>query len=256
MCLIVLAVAPTPELRLVVCANRDEAHDRPAAPAAFWADAPDVLAGRDLKAGGTWLGATRGGRFAALTAVREPGRTVPDAPSRGGLVAGFLLGAAAPDQYAEWAAEGGGAYNGFNLLVGDASGLWYVSNRSAAPCRLEPGVHGVSNHLLDTPWPKVVRCRERLRRLLEEEAPLRLESLLEIVDDRRQAPDDELPSTGVPLEWERALSAPLIVHPRYGTRCSTALVIGSDGSIGFVERRFDSSGIETGIETFTVRQDP
>ena len=255
MCLIVFAVAPTPGVRLVVAANRDEAHDRPAAPAGFWADAPEVLAGRDLRAGGTWLGVTRGGRFAALTAVREPGRTMTDAPSRGGLVAGFLLGAAHPGSYSARAAAEGDGYNGFNLLVGDGSGLWYASNRGAEPHLLASGVYGVSNHLLDTPWPKVVRCRERLRRLLEEEPEIQLGSLLEMLDDRGQAPDDELPSTGVPLEWERALSAPLIVHPRYGTRCSTAVVIDCDGSIRFAERRFDSAGIETGIETFALSRD-
>ncbi|MBW3572965.1 MAG: NRDE family protein [Gemmatimonadetes bacterium] len=238
MCLIALALDAHPSYRLVVAANRDEFYARPAAQAQWWADAPDVLAGRDLREGGTWMGVTRGGRVAAVTNYRDPGLAErPDAPSRGALVADFLRGAADAEAYAHALARRAARYNGFNLLVGDEGGFFYLSNRAEGVRRLEPGVYGLSNALLDTPWPKVQRARRAMADALAAaegdgwDAPL-----WDALADRVIAADDALPDTGVGAERERLLSAPFIRTEVYGTRASTVLTIARDGQVRFVER--------------------
>ena len=252
MCLLVLAHRVHPAWRLVVAANRDELHARATAPAGWWDDHPDVLGGRDLEAGGTWLGVTRDGRFAALTNVREPGSMYRGPRSRGGLVRDFLAGAASPASFLADLVPQGGGFPGFNLVVGDAGELWHWSNRGPAPRRLEPGVSGLSNAGLDTPWPKVVRARAALGELLgggHLDPPVSgaaEELVLSILADRRAAPDEALPDTGVGLERERLLAPAFIVSPVYGTRSSTLLLIGCDGSIRLVERSFDPAGSASG----------
>jgi uncharacterized protein with NRDE domain len=240
MCLIAVAWKAHPAVRLVVAANRDEFYARAAAPAAWWADAPHVLAGRDLREGGTWMGVTRAGRFAAVTNFRDPGLAQrPDAPSRGALVADFLRGTADAEAYARELSVRAGAYNGFNLLVGDEGGLFYLSNRAEGVRRLEPGVYGLSNHLLDTPWPKVVRARQAMADALAaaDAASDGWESgLWEMLADRVIAADDDLPDTGVGAERERLLSPPFIRSDVYGTRASTVLTMAHDGAVRFVER--------------------
>ncbi len=237
MCLIVVAWRVHPEYPLVVAANRDEFRARPTAAAARWPDAPQVVAGRDLEAGGTWLGATDAGRFAAVTNVREPGRP-PGARSRGHLTRDFLTGTAPPGDFA--AGIPGEAYSGFNLLLSDGRTLWYRSNRDGAARPLPTGIHGVSNHLLDTPWPKLTtakaRFAEALRRL-PDESPF-----FDLLADDEIVPDEALPATGVPLEWERRLSAVFVRSPDYGTRASTLLVRRADGGGFLLERSFDAAG--------------
>jgi uncharacterized protein with NRDE domain len=233
MCLIVLAWQAHPEYPLVLAANRDEFHHRPARPARFWEEAPELLAGRDLSAGGTWLGVTRHGRFAALTNFREPGAAA-GVRSRGLLVSAFLQGDMTPLAYAQEVADQAAHYSGFNLLVGDAGTLVAVGNRGTPPTLLEPGVHGLSNHLLDTPWPKVQRSRAALAALLP--SPRR-ENLLALLADDRPAPDDALPDTGIGLPMERALSPVFIRAPGYGTRASSVLLLGRE-RIGFAEQVF------------------
>ncbi|MFO1324767.1 MAG: NRDE family protein [Burkholderiales bacterium] len=257
MCLAVIALDAHPCYSLVIAANRDEYHARPALPAA-WGDRPpfvDVLAGRDLSAGGTWLGVRRDGRFAFVTNVREGGRSDAAAASRGELVPRVLN---APDSPVAAMAALAGArdrYNGFNLLAGDASRAWWMSNRVAGLRPLGPGVHALSNAELDTPWPKVVRTRERLREWAmrggDDPAPL-----FAALADRTLAPDAELPSTGVTLEWERVLSAPFIVGADYGTRCSTVLVVDREGHARFHERSFAADGRLAGetVETFAIER--
>lgn len=238
MCLILLAHEPNPGYRLVLAANRDEFYERPTAPAAFWDDAPDVLAGRDLRSGGTWMGVTRGGRVAAVTNFRGPGERREGAPSRGHLVSAFLENSESPAGYLETLRHHARNYDGFNLLVGDTEGLWWYSNRGEEPRELVPGVYGLSNHLLDTPWPKVERGKRALRRLLagrEEVAP---ERVFPILADRTPATDRELPDTGLGTELERLLSAPFIRAQEYGTRSSTVLLVERTGNVTFVERRF------------------
>ncbi|HEX5725956.1 MAG TPA: NRDE family protein [Longimicrobiaceae bacterium] len=236
MCLILLAHDAHPDYRLVVAANRDEFYGRPAAPAAWWPDAPEVLAGRDLREGGTWLGITRGGRFAAVTNFRDAAPPRPGAPSRGWLVGDFLRGPASPDEYLATLAGRAGEYNGFGLLAGDAGSLHYLSNRGAGPAELAPGVYGLSNHLLDTPWPKVERGKAGLREVLAGPAGEVEARLLELLADRAEADGALLPDTGVGVERERALSALFIATPRYGTRASTVLTVGRDGRVRMVER--------------------
>lgn len=249
MCLIVFGWQASPRTRLAVAANRDEFFARPAAPAAWWADAPHVLAGRDLEAGGTWLGVTRAGRFAALTNFRDASAPKKDgAPSRGALAANFLRGDAAAADYVAAVRSVAGRYHGFNLLVSDGAELWSFSNVEGDPVRLDPGVRGLSNHLLETPWPKVRAARARLEAALgaalgAEELERRL---LDLLRDRTTAPDGALPATGLPLDWERALSAAFVEVPGYGTRASTALVIGSDGRARFAERSFGEGGVSLG----------
>ncbi|HYW07441.1 MAG TPA: NRDE family protein [Longimicrobium sp.] len=239
MCLILLDLHTHAAYPLTVAANRDESYARPATPAAWWPDAPGVLAGRDLLGGGTWMGVARDGRWAAVTNVREP--TVPqraNAPSRGALVADFLRGSASPAGYAAAIASRAGDWNGFNLLVGDADSVWWLSNRAPGPVLVEPGAHGVSNALLDTPWPKVVRGRHDVRRIVGGAASVD-EELFRALALREPAPDAELPDTGVGREMERALSSPLIVTPGYGTRASTVLRISASGEVTFAERTID-----------------
>jgi uncharacterized protein with NRDE domain len=254
MCLILLAHRAHPDYPLVFAANRDEFYDRPTAPAAFWQDAPHVLAGRDLTAGGSWMGVTRSGRWAALTNFRDPPAARPGRPSRGALVADFLRGEATPEDYIAAVAADAERYDGFNLLVGDLTRAVYFGNRmpdNAAPRRLEPGLYGLSNHLLDTPWPKVARGRRMLGQLMDAGAPTP-EALLEILYDTEIAPANALPQTGVGADWERVLSASFIATPTYGTRASTALIIDHTLTATFVERSFLPGPVPNGEVRFEL----
>ncbi len=244
MCLILLAWKSHRRFPLVVAANRDEFFARPAASAWFWNDAPDVFGGRDLEAGGTWLGITRHGRFAALTNYRDPQRQVAGKRTRGDLVAGFLRGTASPADYAAGVTQSGGDYNGFNLLIADRNELRYLSNVDGASRPLEPGIYGRSNHRLDTPWPKVARARTALSATLDaipDTAPL-----FSMLRDEAIAADEHLPRTGVSLEWERLLSAAFVRSPGYGTRNSTVVTFGADGFADFEERSFGPGGAPSG----------
>jgi uncharacterized protein with NRDE domain len=240
MCLILFAHAAHPRYRLVVAANRDEWFRRPSAPAGFWPDRPHLLAGRDLEQGGTWLGFTRDGRFAALTNFRDPRTKRDGAPSRGALVTEFLAGDHPPLAYAARLVDAAGAYNGFNLLAGAPDALAYVSSREARAVEVDPGVHGLSNGVLDEPWPKVRKGRDRLAALLSRDFDT--EDLFALLKDQSIAPDAELPDTGVSRDWERLLSAMHIVADGYGTRCATVLLVGRDGEVAFLERTFDMGG--------------
>ncbi|MBT9171993.1 MAG: hypothetical protein DDT21_00369 [Syntrophomonadaceae bacterium] len=238
MCLLLFAYDHHPCYRLVLAANRDEYFDRPAAPAAFWPDCPQLLAGRDLSRMGTWLGITRGGRFAALTNYRDASREVPAARSRGELVSEYLCGAQHPRGYLEAVSGRAALYPGFSLLAGSRDGLWYYSSAGGQLQEIGPGLYGLSNHLLNTPWPKVVRCRERMAACLVRTGKLVPEALFSFLSDEAYAADAELPDTGVGLEWERILSAPFIRSPGYGTRSSTVLLIDRQGRVFFCERTF------------------
>lgn len=237
MCLIAVAWQSHPDYPLIVLANRDEFHARPAAPAQFWEESPAVLAGRDLSAGGTWLGVTRQGRFAALTNVREPGMAQGER-SRGLIVSAYLQGNDSPEAYVAQVTAEGQAYSGFNLLACDGDSLWWTSNRGAGPRRLDPGVYMLSNHLLDTPWPKVELLRAGLLAQLPHPAP---EALLALLQDEREAADIDLPDTGIGLVMERMLSAPFIRSAHYGTRASTVLLAGH-ARIRFVEQGHGPDG--------------
>ena len=238
MCLILFSLNTQPGFRLILAANRDEFYTRPTRPLSAWTDVPEVYGGRDLKEGGTWLGISRRGRLAALTNYRDPARQLPQAPSRGLLINRFLTGDAPPADYLEQLQKTAHRYNGFNLLVGDQTGLWYCSNRSTGIGELQPGVYGLSNHLIDTEWPKVSQGKKRLKDLLNRKDPWDTEDLFALLADRTVAPDRELPDTGVGLEWERTLSPLFITSPNYGTRSSTVLLIETSGEVTLLERSF------------------
>lgn len=260
MCLLLVAHRVRPAWRLVVAANRDELHSRATAPAGWWADHPDVLGGRDLEGGGTWLGITRQGRFSALTNVREPGSMRRGPRSRGGLVRDFLLGTVSPDEFVDALGPRGRDYPGFNLLVADEAELWHWSNRGPGPRRIDSELVGVSNAGLDTPWPKVVRAKARLGELLAKgqlDPPVTAaaeERVMALLGDRSVPPDDALPDTGVGLERERLLAPAFILSPLYGTRSSTLLLVGHDGAIHLVERTFIERGEESGTVRVTAAQ--
>ncbi|MDQ3388286.1 MAG: NRDE family protein [Gemmatimonadota bacterium] len=234
MCLILVAHEHHPRYRLVVAANRDEFYARPTAPAHFWTDAPNVLGGRDLRAGGSWLGLTRGGRFAAVTNYRETKPPPVNARSRGELVGDYLRGGAPPDDYLREVESRGDVYAGFNLLVGDRETLWFFSNRHSEIRRLEPGIHGLSNGAFDASWEKVERGMRALRPALAGDG-LEVDDLFRILSDRRTAGAADLPDTGMARDQELLLSAPFIESADYGTRASTVIWIGRDGSGAFIE---------------------
>ncbi len=240
MCLIVIAWHARADLHLAVAANRDEWRDRQAEPAHWWPDHPELLAGRDLQAGGTWMGVTRNGRFAAVTNFRDPADRRSTARSRGTLVTEFLLGTEAPARFLSNLAARSGDYNGFNLILGDMASLFYFGSREGVARAIEPGVHGLSNHLLDEPWPKVVRGRMRMQEALTEHDPA--EPLFGLLSDRERVQDDALPQTGVGIEWERRLSSALITGSDYGTRASTVMTIASSGEVTLEERTLDAEG--------------
>lgn len=253
-CLAVFAVDVHPRYRLVIAANRDERHDRPAAAAHWWRarNGALLLGGRDLEAGGTWLGVNTAGRWAFVTNVREPGRHDPRAPSRGELVPSLIADAADAATRMRDAVAAARACNGFNAVTGEPGKAAFGSNRQPEVVALATGIHGVSNATLDTPWPKLVRARERLARFAtlgrEDRAPL-----WELLADRAAAPDAILPHTGVAIEVERMLSAAFIVSPNYGTRASTVLTIDVDGCGWLGERSFDAEGRLTGEVAFDFR---
>ncbi|MDY7036840.1 MAG: NRDE family protein [Thermodesulfobacteriota bacterium] len=240
MCLILLAIKKDPLYKLILAANRDEYYERPTAQASFWKDAPYLLAGRDLRGGGTWLGITRNGRIAAITNYRDPASVKKNAPSRGKLVSHFLLGSETPADYIHDVARKGDKFNGFNLIVGEKDELYWYSNRSDESKHLSPCIYGLSNHLLDTSWPKVTRGKDALARLLAEHKKLSSEELFHILGDRTIANDENLPNTGVGLEWERILSSIYISSPDYGTRSSTLLLIDHNDRVTYIERTFNS----------------
>lgn len=242
MCLVLLALYSHPAFPVVLAANRDEFYDRPTAPAAFWDPAGSVLGGRDLKAGGTWLGVSRAGQLAAVTNFRQGEREKPAPRSRGQLVADFLTGSTGAPEYMERVRAESHWYNGFNLIAGDAGGFFYYSNREAEVRSLGPGVYGLSNHLLDTPWPKVAAAKSGFSQLLESMGAELTERLFALLSDRSRPPDDHLPATGVSREWERLLSSAFIASDGYGTRSSTVILIGKDGTVDFVERTFGPNG--------------
>ncbi len=236
MCLIVLAYRQHPRYRLIVAANRDEYYRRPTAPAHFWPDHPQVLAGRDLEQMGTWLGITRTGRFAALTNYRDPATVCSEAASRGALVRKYLCGGETPGDYLRLVAGESSSYNGFNLLVGDADELLFFSNRSGGIEAVSPGIHALSNHLLDTPWPKVAKAKAAMGELLAAGGGVTGDGLFSILTDSAVAPDAALPDTGVGAEWERILAPIFIVSPDYGTRSATVLLQEYSGRVWFAER--------------------
>jgi len=254
MCLILFAYNVHPSYNLILVANRDEFYERPSSPADFWEDAPRVLAGRDLKEGGTWMGIDRAGRFAAITNYRDPASWKNNAPSRGGLVSSYLCSNQSNDDYLDKISRQAQLYNGYNLIVGDRRELLTYSNRGEKQ-KLNPGIYGLSNHLLNTPWPKVSRGKKLLKAALEKKGAELEETLFALLADRKIPADNKLPNTGIGLEWERVLSPIFITSPIYGTRSSTILLIGKNGRVKFVEKVYDGNPQEWVTSSFSFIMD-
>jgi uncharacterized protein with NRDE domain len=252
MCLIAIAWQVRRDLPLLVAANRDEWRERPTKPAHWWPERPELLAGRDLQAGGTWMGVTRGGRFAAVTNFRDPSDKRSTARSRGTLVTEFLVGDESPARFLSNLSARAHEYNGFNLIVGDGASLFYFGSREGQPRAIEPGIHAISNHLLDEPWPKVVAAQVAMDESLQARDPVA--ALFDGLSDPQRPADEDLPKTGVDIEWERRLGAALITGDDYGTRASTVLAIMGNGQAMFEERTRGSDGAVTQTlrEAFTV----
>jgi uncharacterized protein with NRDE domain len=251
-CLILFGWRAHPDYRLVLAANRDEFHERPTAAAEFWPQQPGLLAGRDLQAGGTWLGVTRSGRLAAVTNFREP--LEPEMPlerSRGELVTGFLTGEQPPLDHAEGLRASGASYRGFNLLLGTPDSLAYASNRHEHPSEIVAGCHGLSNHLLDTDWPKVRSGRARLGRLLEG-GRVDPEALFDLLTERSLVPGDMPAGAGDSEIRRHLMNHYFIVSPVYGTRSSTVVLMDRRERVTFIERRFAPDGSEAGTSRFVL----
>ncbi|MDI1443513.1 NRDE family protein [Polyangium sp. 6x1] len=247
MCVLFLGFEAHPDHDVVLAANRDEFHARPTREMHFWEDHPEILAGRDLQSGGTWLGVTRSGRFAAITNFRDPAAQRGDAKSRGALVVEYLLGSGSPREFTESLRPRAGAYNGFNLIVGTRSEAAYFASLTRESRVLTPGVYGLSNHLLDTPWPKLVQGKGAFTKLVESRPLPEPGAFFQMLRSDQGAPDAELPDTGVGLEMERML-APLFIDdtrtpPIYGTRSSSVVTFSRTGEVRFFERGF-SPGME------------
>lgn len=255
MCLLVFACRAHPEFPLILAGNRDEFHDRPAQAAHWWSEPPGILAGRDLRAGGTWLGVNRGGRFAVVTNYREPGAVTSGTRSRGELITNYLTSSTPVVDWIEALEGRRDEYGGYNLIAGGADRATYATNRGDDEASLEPGIYGLSNHRLNTPWPKVTAAKERLRRAMAD-AEITTPPLFELLADRRPAADRALPNTGVPRDWERLLSAAFIVSPSYGTRVSTVVLMRRDGLVVFEERRFAADGAPSGVSRFDFAVEP
>ena len=245
MCLILFAHRVSDSHPLVIAANRDEFHARPTAAAHRWPDQPGLLAGRDLQAGGTWMGLHSNGRFAAITNFRDPARTLAAPRSRGELTTRFLLGDSSAETYLAELAASAGDYAGFSLLLGESDQLWYFSNSGTAPPAsprlLRPGIYGLSNALLDTPWPKVERGRQALSRVLEDDAPEH-DRLATVVSDRQLASREQLELQGLSGEMDQMLSAQFIVNPTYGTRATTTCWRDGGGTYHWREQTIDANG--------------
>ena len=257
MCLIIFSYQTDPRFPLVVAANRDELFARATASADLWTDTETgskILSGRDLQAGGTWLGVTANGRFAAVTNIRDPAQTIPKPRSRGDLTRQFLAGTDSAEEYCARLAQSYDQFAGYNLLVGDGSSLFYVNNAEGKVWSLEAGIYGLSNGLLNTSWPKVDKGKAQLNSLMQTSDAVKLDDLISMMSDRTQAEDALLPDTGIGIEIERKLSSAFILNPErdYGTLCSSAVVFEQSGNIRFGEQNFDSLGNKTQGHSFQL----
>ncbi|MBD3617764.1 MAG: NRDE family protein [Gracilimonas sp.] len=240
MCLITFAYKNHPKYNLILAGNRDEFYGRPTRKAQFWTDEnhPEILAGKDLKGGGTWLGVHKDGRWGALTNYRDPSIIKEDPPSRGELVLDYLKSGKSGMDYLQDITKKADEYNGFNLLLWDSKGFYHYSNQNKKVTNISDGIHGISNALLDTPWPKVTAANRQLEEIISREE-INKAKLFELLRDDTRASEDDLPVTGIPRNLEKAVSSIFIKTENYGSRCSTVLLIDKEGKIDFTERSFE-----------------
>jgi uncharacterized protein with NRDE domain len=250
MCLIFLSLHHHQNYKLIIAANRDEFYQRQTAPADFWTDHPTIVGGRDLEASGTWMAMNKNRRISMVTNYRDLNNLKQQAPSRGALVSEYLIGNDSPETYLKNIQPRAADYNGFNLLVGNSHELYYLSNYREGVHRLEHGIYGLSNALLDTPWPKVARGKQNFEQVLKA-AVVDPHALFDLLRDEERAPDEKLPDTGIGLERERMLSSMFIKSPNYGTRCSTVLLIDKQDRVTYTERVYNLQTFEYNTRTFT-----
>lgn len=250
MCTVLFAYQKHPKYDLIVAANRDEFYERPTAEAHFWGDHPNVLAGRDLEKMGTWMGVTTSGRFSALTNYRDPNEKLSGKLSRGRLVADILIDEIHLKDYLHKIRKTSDSFSGFNLIVGDMNELYYFSNIGNQLLKIDRGIHGVSNHLLNTNWPKVNMGKQKLKEIITKNEEEMIEELLELLRNNKQFPDELLPHTGVSLDWERKLSSLFIESDSYGTRSSTIILMNKT-EIRFVERVYSKTG--SSEQTYAIK---
>lgn len=242
MCLIFISINDHPKYKLIVAANRDEFYARKTAAVSVWADHPDVIGGRDLEAQGTWMAMTKGGKIGMVTNYRDIKNINPKAPTRGLLVTDFLFNKYEAEAYLKEVHLKASQYNGFSLVVGSIDELYYYSNYQSRIIKLTQGFYGLSNHLLDTPWPKVKRGKKKMTSVLTS-SDFGPSELFEVLRDEKIAPDNQLPNTGLDIERERAVSAMFIKSPNYGSRCSTVVLVDRDNNVSYTERVYN-------LETF------
>ncbi|MFI5237409.1 MAG: NRDE family protein [Ignavibacteriales bacterium] len=255
MCLVVFANNVHTEYKFIFAANRDEFYNRPTEQADFWNDHTDLLAGKDLQAGGTWLGITKQGRFAAITNFRDVKNNRQDAPSRGKLTLDFLLNDIKPEEYYNQLNSNLNSFNGFNLIVGNADDIFYFSNKNHGIKKLSRQIYGLSNALLDTAWPKVVKSKLYLKKLIEQKE-IHPWEVLNILNDPVLAKDEELPDTGVGLPLEKILSPVFTKSDNYGTRCSTVVMVDKNNNVRFVEKSYfaNAGNFSTKEFNFTISE--
>lgn len=246
MCLIFLSINDHPKYKLIIAANRDEFYSRKTAAADYWNDHPEIVGGRDLEAMGTWMAMTKSGKIGMVTNYRDLKNLNPNAPTRGLLVSDYLLNGYRSEEYLKEIHLKADQYNGFNLLVGELGDLYYYSNYQSKILKLKAGTHGLSNALLDTPWPKVKKGKEKFASVIGKDM-IEADRLFQILQDEEIAPDDELPNTGLDLNRERALSAMFIKTPNYGSRSSTVVLVDHNNLVSYSERVFD-------LKTFEFKQ--
>ena len=249
MCLIFISLKQHSHYKLILAANRDEFYERKTAAADYWKDYPEILGGRDLEAGGTWMAMSRSGKISMITNYRDLKNLKSNAPSRGKLVSDYLIEEVSPDNYLKSIDPHKGEYNGFNLVVGSSEELWYLSNYKSGVDQIPSGVHGLSNALLDTPWPKVIGGKKKFESVISDQT-INPDSLFEMLMDDHVASDNELPDTGVGLERERQLSSMFIKSPGYGSRCSTVVLIDKNDHVLFAERVCDLKTFKYTVNTF------
>jgi len=249
MCLIFLSLNNHPDYKLIIAANRDEFYARNTAPAHFWEDNPNILGGRDLQAAGTWMAMNKNGKISLVTNYRDPAHISPTAPSRGQLVSDFLINKDSPEEYLQKVQVHASEYNGFNLLTGNQDELFYLSNYKSGSQKLESGIYGLSNHLLDTPWPKVELGKDKFCSAISKPV-VEPRVLFEMLYHEKRAEDKFLPDTGIGLERERALSSMFIKTNGYGTRCSTVVLIDRQNNVLYSERTYNVATFEHNTQSF------
>jgi uncharacterized protein with NRDE domain len=240
-----------PDYKLIFAANRDEFYERPSSAADFWKDEPSLLAGKDFKEGGTWCGITKSGRFAAITNYRNMKSIKKDALSRGTIVTDFLLGSSSPELYSKGLTDSADLYNSYGFIFGNKSELFFFSNQTKKNNKIEAGIHGLSNHLLNTPWFKVTRGKELLKKAINNKDTL-VDDLFVMLSDETPSPEDQLPDTGLSKDVEKSTSSIFVETPDYGTRSSTVILIDKNDNVTFIEKSLNTQNKEWTINAYRV----